>query len=905
MAKNIQPAEQLPKARKLPADRLIIDDTRIAIAYQTESDAAIQQVELLAVNAETADEIRLPMNTHSRELGASGLTGTRWRNVSRISPQAIASTVSPGQWRCYLIVDAATQYRPSPPEGLLEEPIVVSVGLLDLKFYRSQIGLLVFDVESRKLNSAHDLTANIRTVSQDADHALQIAGTIELLGEPLSSTPCQVEIRAREGEKVLQSVSVTPDDGQFEVAVPASGLPFGIHDVFFCLPTAGAAVRMRAPEGLGGDQMDGAPSDTNGTVATAYRTQSGFLALFVAPAAAHFEISSIQATQTTFLIAGAVGNKSEVDRTARRVLNKYQCFAVGRDTGDEIELGVSFDEGTFHIKFAPQSLHDIDFGIWDIALKSPRGELCFLSQDPEKTEITGTSIVCSSVSGAAAAIECLTTTPDRIAVSVQPLLRKTRLERLAVGNTLSISFELQTRGVSVTSLFAGAKVALLVSFGAMPVHRMPGRAQFTPTGPFTCRVTLDCALGAVAPERLRKVIANCAVGIEFKGPNIDGTAPLDIDDSKIFTTGLRAAVEMPWTKVLSEKRGEQLYKSSGRREAQTDIALFTTRANEGYSGNAKAISQVLAQHAPQTQQVWVLDDPEQAVGHPGTAVRPGTAAYYNNLARARYIVGDADLPPFFEKRPGTIYLQTSIPTVNGEIAFDAAALGRWDIVLSPHAYATKRLKQMLGFSGEILEHGNPRNDILIDAAAREQIAARLRGEFAIHPNKQIILYAPERHDSRPPISLHSLQSAVGSDHVVLLRLPAGAANEFEWLGSFSGFAVNVSKFESLTDLMCVADIFVTDTSPAMVDFALTGKPMIFYMRDRVSLDPDFVDHAPGPIVRRQFSLTRVLQRMDAFSERFAGAYRTFVETYCAQEKGNAAEVAVKRLLAKSGVSGLR
>src|SRR5262245_35232371 len=112
MAKNTQPAEQPLKARKLSTDRLVIDDTRVAIAYQTESDVMIQQVELLAVNAETAEEIRLPMTTHSRALAASGLTGTRWRNVSRISPQVIAGAVSPGQWRCYLIVDAATQYRP-------------------------------------------------------------------------------------------------------------------------------------------------------------------------------------------------------------------------------------------------------------------------------------------------------------------------------------------------------------------------------------------------------------------------------------------------------------------------------------------------------------------------------------------------------------------------------------------------------------------------------------------------------------------------------------------------------------------------------------------------------------------------------------------------------------------------
>jgi CDP-glycerol glycerophosphotransferase (TagB/SpsB family) len=905
MAEELQPADLLSQARKLLMERLIIEDERVAFAYQTESDVPIQQADLLFVNTESGEDVRVPLAVRARALAASGRTGTRWRNIGRTDPAQLAEALKPGQWRLYLITDATTAHRPAPGEGILKEPVTISAGLFDFRFYRSPIGLLMIDIERRKMLPLQDAFVAVHNVSHLPGRKLRISGTVNLFGKPLTSMACELQIHSRDAQRVLSQTTTEPNDGRFDAILPISGLPFGIHDILLNLPFFEVAVRIRYSDKLV-IEAEAPDEESQETRATVYRTPSGFLALYVTPAAANFEISSIQATQTTFLIAGAVGGTSEADRTARRVINRYQCFAIGRDTGDEIELGVSFDEGKFHIKFAPQSLDNIDFGIWDIAMKSPRGELCFLARGEEEADVGGTPVVCSSVSGAAAAIECLTTTPERIAISVQPLLKASRLERLAVGNTLSMTFEIETRGVSVATLFAGAKTALLVSFGAMPVHRMPGRAQFVPIGACTCRVTLECALGDVAPERLRKVIANCAVGIEFKGPNIDGTAPLEIDDSKIFTTGLRAAVETPWTKVLSTKSGERIYNSSARRNSsQSDIAFFATRANEGYSGNAKAISQALLRRAPQIEQVWVLDDPEQAVGQPGTAVRPGSADYYGYLARARYIIGDAELPSFFEKRSGTIYLQTSIPMRDGEIAFDATALGRWDIVLSPHAYATKRLKQMLGFSGEIVEQGNPRNDILIDAAAREQTAARLRAEFGIHPNKQIILYVPESQDSRPPISLRSLQNAVGSDHVLLLRLPPGAANEFEWLGGFSGFAVNVSKYESLTDLMCVADIFVTDTSSSMVDFALTGKPMIFYMRDAVHLDPNFVDNAPGPIARRQFGLTRVLQRMDHFAERYAPAYDTFVKTYCSQDEGNAAEVVVARLLARGGVSGLR
>jgi CDP-glycerol glycerophosphotransferase len=428
---------------------------------------------------------------------------------------------------------------------------------------------------------------------------------------------------------------------------------------------------------------------------------------------------------------------------------------------------------------------------------------------------------------------------------------------------------------------------------------MPAHARFTPTGTFTCQLELDCGLAGATAERLRKIIGNCALGIEFKGPNVDGTAPLDTDGARIFARGLRALLEAEWTETVSAKRGEAIYDRAKQRPAWPDVALFQNDDGESCSGNARAISQELTRRAPQIKQIWALRDPEQIVPNAHMNIRPGSSAYYKHLARARFIIGDADLPDFVEKRPGALHLQTALPRADDGPQLTAQTLSRWDIVLSPHTFATKRLRQALHFTGEILEHGNPRNDILRDVTARETIANRVRSELGIHARRKIVLYVPERGDVRPPVSFHTLKRALGDDHTFLLRLPRDVTNSLEWLAGYGGFAVDVSHYGALSDLLCAADVFVTDTSPAIVDFALTGRPIVFYLRDTEILDPAFIEQAPGPIVRRQTGLIRALQRIDDISEKFAPQYRAFVETYCSAEQGNAAATAVSRLLERS------
>src|SRR5260370_42172913 len=119
------------------------------------------------------------------------------------------------------------------------------------------------------------------------------------------------------------------------------------------------------------------------------------------------------------------------------------------------------------------------------------------------------------------------------------------------------------------------------------------------------------------------------------------------------------------------------------------------------------------------------------------------------MARARYVVSNDLLPPWFRKRDQQIYLQTWHGTplkhvgldierprfTNGLIYPDLIredAAG-WDVLLSQNAFSTAIFRGAFGFGGEIIESGYPRNDLLrhprrdaISTAGRQPLRAVAR-----------------------------------------------------------------------------------------------------------------------------------------------------------------------------------
>jgi CDP-glycerol glycerophosphotransferase len=340
-----------------------------------------------------------------------------------------------------------------------------------------------------------------------------------------------------------------------------------------------------------------------------------------------------------------------------------------------------------------------------------------------------------------------------------------------------------------------------------------------------------------------------------------------------------------------------------------------------YACNPRAIYERLAS-APPFEHIWLAADdhldtfPEDVLT---VDIDGGEAAAV--LEGADLLVANTHTEVEWDKRPGTTYLQTWHGTPMKRIHRDVlwAPEGRldrldrdvakWDVLLSPNHVSTSRLRQAFSFTGDVWETGYPRNDALLSSGAADRRAA-LRAALDLTDGQTVVLYAPTWRDDEffadgdAPIGygldVHAYVDAMPEDHVLLVR----AHNIVSARASRDNppEVRDVTHYPDVRDLYLASDVLVTDYSSVMFDYALTGKPMVFFtydldnFRDQIrGFYFDFVPDAPGPVVRTLEELVHALTTVTSWRSTYDRHYDTFRAAYSSLEDGAATDRVLARL----------
>jgi CDP-glycerol glycerophosphotransferase (TagB/SpsB family) len=300
------------------------------------------------------------------------------------------------------------------------------------------------------------------------------------------------------------------------------------------------------------------------------------------------------------------------------------------------------------------------------------------------------------------------------------------------------------------------------------------------------------------------------------------------------------------------------------------------------------------------------------------------------LEGADLVISNDHIPLDWVKRPGTTYLQTWHGTMlkrvhndvlwapEGRLAYLDQDIARWDLLLSPNAVTTERLRKAFGFTGPVHETGLPRNDLL-HSPQRDEVRARVRAGLGIGADQRVVLYTPTWRDDLVfegaegrsfefPIDLEAFTERLGADHVLLLRLHNMVLDR---LDPAEGSVVrDVSGYADIQDLYLAADVMVTDYSSTMFDFANTGRPMVFFTYDldryRDELRGfyfDLEEVAPGPLVHTSAELVEAIADIDRVGEQHAARYARFQELFTHLEDGAATRRVLDLILPDATASG--
>lgn len=361
----------------------------------------------------------------------------------------------------------------------------------------------------------------------------------------------------------------------------------------------------------------------------------------------------------------------------------------------------------------------------------------------------------------------------------------------------------------------------------------------------------------------------------------------------------------------------------------TDTVLLASYLGETCTDSQLAIDRHLAATRPDLERVWGVRDWSVRVPEGARAVLLDSAEWYAAVAASRFLCRNIDFGPWLRLRPEQAYLQTfhgypfksmgrdfwrSKGFPPGQVRhFASRASGEWDLILVPSEECEAYYRDQYGYTGAVLAAGYPRTDVLVTADAA-QVRRDVLARIGVPEDRTVVLYAPTFRDTLTTrvyaarrfddLDLGELTRRLGPEYVVLVRGHNNNQREADRVGR-AATIVDVTDYPDINELTLAADVAVLDYSSLRFDWAITGKPMVFFVPDlesyfglRAPLFP-FEESAPGPWARTTAEVADLLADHEGVAVRYAAEVAAFNQRFNRLNDGHATERVLATFLDES------
>lgn len=277
--------------------------------------------------------------------------------------------------------------------------------------------------------------------------------------------------------------------------------------------------------------------------------------------------------------------------------------------------------------------------------------------------------------------------------------------------------------------------------------------------------------------------------------------------------------------------------------------LFLNYGGAQYSDNPRAIAEKMNEIDPSFQIVWKLNQIEDEYSIIPSFVNKkklAGLAFYRELATSCCVVNNECFEPNFSKRKGQLFIQTW----HGDRGFKYILYDAWengkrpipiidnsitDYCIAGSEFGEDTYRTAFNSPDNIIKIGSPRNDKLLNCSDEEKL--KIKESLGIIGDKCVLLYAPTYRDNSSNTQsvnvnltevLKLLEYRTKSEWVCLLRAHS-ASKGLNYDESNS--MINATRYPDMTDLLCIADLLITDYSSSACDLSITEKPSILALFD--------------------------------------------------------------------------
>ncbi len=282
--------------------------------------------------------------------------------------------------------------------------------------------------------------------------------------------------------------------------------------------------------------------------------------------------------------------------------------------------------------------------------------------------------------------------------------------------------------------------------------------------------------------------------------------------------------------------------------------FFSSFKGSSITCNPYYIYKQLIEEDKNLEIIWCCNNPElHYLANDGNVsfVKFNSLGYIFSLITSRIIISNASLPtwiPFRHKKQilintwhgGGAYKKVGADEFKTKAIIEREQQSAEDTTF--FISSSKQFTEVMSHSTYVplkkfLNIGMPRNDLFFDKVSCEKINQQTRKEIEIGESDLLVLYAPTYRGSSLNSSEYDSDLDIKSLKQCLMKKfnkPVKViyrGHYFSTNNSSNQYDKNVSSYPLMQNLLCAADILITDYSSSIWDFALTGKLCLIFATD--------------------------------------------------------------------------
>jgi teichoic acid glycerol-phosphate primase len=178
----------------------------------------------------------------------------------------------------------------------------------------------------------------------------------------------------------------------------------------------------------------------------------------------------------------------------------------------------------------------------------------------------------------------------------------------------------------------------------------------------------------------------------------------------------------------------------------------------------------------------------------------------------------------------------------------------------------------------ILRTGVPRTDFFYDKGLHECIKLEFEKRHKGFKGKKRILYAPTFRDTqlenyKIELDIERMYQELKDEYVLLIKTHPAIKMRYNYQEQYPHFVCDLSRYKGINEILVNVDYLITDYSSIPFEFALLGKPMIFFPYDldfyqeERGVIQDYIEEVPGPVVFETEEIIKLIKENKFESEK--------------------------------------